>query len=95
MTQDRINDKLSIVNENRKAALYRWIKIGGILSFIPFVLVAGPLAGHFAGSYLEHKFHFPFYTSFVLITIGFIGSVMETVRIIQVALKKESEQGTL
>jgi len=87
-----INDKLTGMGGRKKAVvLYKWIKIAGILSFIPFVLAAGPLAGYFAGRYLQGRFNFPTYVLFILITIGFIGSVSETVKIIKIALKAEEE----
>lgn len=70
---------------------YKWIKIGGILSFIPFVLAAGPIAGYFLGSYLEAKFHFPQYTSVISVTIGIIGSTVEVIRIIKIALRAEEK----
>ena len=72
--------------DKRKADFYRWIKIGGLLSFLPFVLVAGPMGGFFLGNYLEHKFGMPAYVSIVLITIGFVASIRETVRIVRIAL---------
>ena len=77
--------------DKHKADLYRWIKIGGLLSFLPFVLVAGPMAGYFLGNYLEKKFGLPVYVSIVLVTIGFIASLKESIRIIRMALKTQEE----
>ena len=71
--------------------VYKWIKIGGLLSFIPIILAVGPLAGYFAADYLEKKFGFPGFTSPVFIIVGFIASARETVRIIRLALKTEEE----
>lgn len=75
----------------RKAELYRWIKIGGLLSFLPFVLASGPVAGFFLGSYLEKKFGTPVYVSIVIITVGFIASLRESIRIVRMALRAESK----
>ena len=72
--------------DKRKADLYKWIKIGGLLSFLPFVLVTGPIAGFYLGSYLEKRFNLPSYVSMVLIVIGFIASVMETIKVIKAVL---------
>ncbi len=72
---------------------YKRLKIGGLLSFLPFVLVAGPLAGFFAGDYLVKRFSFPAYTSYILSGLGFFGSVRETIRIIRVAIKMERGEG--
>jgi hypothetical protein len=78
-------------SETRKADIYRWVKIGGLLSFLPFVLVAGPLAAFYLGSYLEHKFGAPAWVSIVLITAGFIGSFREAIKIVKMALKTQEK----
>jgi len=70
---------------------YKWIKIGGLLSFIPIAMAVGPLAGYFAADYLEKKFNFPGFTSAIFIIIGFTASTIETVKIIRLALKTEKE----
>ncbi len=74
------------------ANIYKWLKIGGLLSFLPFVLVAGPLAGFFLGDYLIIRFNFPAYTSYILSALGFFGSARETVRIIKTALKIDRQE---
>jgi uncharacterized protein YqgC (DUF456 family) len=71
--------------------VYKWIKIGGLLSFIPIAMAAGPLAGYFAADYLKERFNFPGFTSAIFILIGFVASMMETVKIIKLALKTEKE----
>ena len=77
--------------DKRKADLYKWIKIGGLLSFLPFVLAAGPIAGYALGSYLEHKFNLPAYVPIMSITIGFLASLKETIKIIKMALKTQEK----
>jgi hypothetical protein len=77
--------------DKRKADIYRWIKIGGLLSFLPFVLVAGPIAGFYIGAYLEKRFSLPAYVSIALITVGFIGSFMEAVKVVKIALKTQEK----
>ena len=79
------------LGDRRRADIYKWIKIGGLLSFLPFVLVSGPLVAYLLGNYLEKRFGLPSYISLVFITIGFIVSVMETVKIIRFALRTEKE----
>jgi hypothetical protein len=79
------------MGDKRKADLYRWIKIGGLLSFLPFILGAGPIAGFYLGSYLEKKFGLPSYVSIVLITVGFMASVRETIRIVKIALRTQEK----
>ena len=71
--------------------VYKWIKIGGLLSFIPVIMAAGPLGGYFSADYLIKRFGLPGWVSPVLITIGFIASARETIRIIKLAIKTENE----
>jgi len=77
--------------DKRKADLYKWIKIGGLLSFLPFVLGAGPIAGFLLGNYLEKRFTLPPYVSIVLVTIGFAASLKETIRIVKIALRTQDK----
>ena len=74
-----------------KRELYKRIRIGGLLSFIPFILAAGPLAGYLAGEYLSKRFGFPPLTPAVLAGIGFLAGVRETIRVIRIALKTDRE----
>jgi len=75
-----------MADEGKKREVYNWIKVGGLLSLIPFVLVAGPLMGYVAFDYLHKRFGVPPYVSYLLITVGFVASVRETIRIIKIAL---------
>ena len=77
--------------DKRKSDLYKWIKIGGLLSFLPFVLAAGPLGGYMLGSYLEKRFGLPAYILVISITVGFAVSVRETVRIVKIALRTQEK----
>lgn len=56
-----------------------------MLSFVPIILLTGPLAGFFVGDYLRKKFGFVPYTTIITMAIGFIASISETVRIIKLA----------
>ncbi|MFA5116360.1 MAG: hypothetical protein WC486_03670 [Candidatus Omnitrophota bacterium] len=75
----------------RKSDVYKWVRTAGVLSFIPFVLVSGPVAGYFLGDFLVKKFTFPGYLTYICITVGFIASVHETVKIIRFALLNEGK----
>lgn len=70
---------------------YRRIKIAGMISFIPVVLVAGPLSGYLIGAYLEKKFALSSTVLFISIIIGFIASITEAVRIIRLVLRIDTK----
>jgi len=73
----------------KKQETYKWIKIGGMLSFLPIILAAGPLFGYFTGSFLKEKFGLPEYILFICIGIGFLASIKEVIRIIKIVSKIE------
>jgi len=70
-----------------KRELYKWIKISGILSFIPVILITGTLAGYFIGEYLEKKLKTGSFILAVCIILGIAASIAEVVRIVRLALK--------
>lgn len=72
-----------------KEQIYKQIKVAGIALCIPFVLAAGPLAGHFAGEYLRNKFNLGPAVTIVSITIGFVLSAVETVKLIKFISKTD------
>ena len=72
-----------------KQEIYKWIRLGGLLSFIPFILAAGPIAGYLAGVYLVRHFGLPNFSTAVLTVAGFLASARETVRLIRVAIKTD------
>ncbi len=76
--------------EKNKKSTYKWIKIAGLMSFLPFVLAAGPFAGYLLGSYIKERYNAPQYVLLIIISIGFAGSVVETVKLVKFALKTEN-----
>jgi hypothetical protein len=74
-----------------KKELYKRIKIAGILSFIPFVLAGGAVAGYLTGDYIEKKFSSVSFAVPVCIGIGLVVSVIEVVRIIKLAVRIEGK----
>ena len=69
-----------------KKEAYKRIKIAGMLSFIPFVLAAGVLAGYMAGDYLEKKLHGGPLVVSLGVAFGIAVSILEVVRIIKLTL---------
>ena len=74
-----------------KEQFYKQVKVAGIASCIPFVLAAGPLAGQFAGEYLEKRFNLGPAVTIVCIIIGFISSAFETVKLIKFISKIDKD----
>jgi hypothetical protein len=71
-----------------KKDLYKRIKIAGILSFIPFILLGGALFGYLMGSYLEKKIAASSFIIFpITVALGMLVSVIEVIRIIKLAVK--------
>ena len=59
----------------------------GVLTTIPFILVAGPVVGYLAGNWVDQKYHSDPYAKAVLIVLGLIASVREIIQIIRNVLK--------
>ncbi|MDD5465853.1 MAG: hypothetical protein PHP73_05895 [Candidatus Omnitrophica bacterium] len=67
----------------RKEDFYKGVKTVGFVTFIPFMLAAGPLSGYFVGDFLQKKFNLSSYVVLFSVAIGFIAGVMEMVRILK------------
>lgn len=79
-----------MVNDRPKhRELYQWLKIAGLISYIPFILCTGPLVGYFLGEYLARRFDLTFPAAILFAIIAFIASVKETLRIIRLVTKTE------
>jgi len=70
-----------------KKEIYKWIKLGGLLSFIPFIMAAGPLLGYWVGDYLVKEWNSPFVVLILSLLVGLLVSLRESIRIIRLALK--------
>jgi hypothetical protein len=70
-----------------KDLLYKRIKIAGLLTFIPFILAAGPIAGWMLGDFLRSKFDLHIYVAYTCIFLGLAASIREVVRIIRLVIK--------
>ena len=79
------------IDQDKKSRTYKRIRIGGLLSFIPIILAAGPMAGYFLADYLKVKLGLGAYVYPLCVTAGFIASARETIRIIKLALRTEKK----
>jgi F0F1-type ATP synthase assembly protein I len=70
-----------------KQDLYKWIKIAGMLSFVPFILIAGISAGYMIGSLLVRKFNASPLVLPVSVVVGIIVSAVEIFRIVRLVIK--------
>jgi len=69
-----------------KSDIYKFIKIAGMVSFIPLVLLSGPIAGYLAGDFLADKLSMPA-LRLACLGIGTIAAVFEAFKIIRLVLK--------
>lgn len=67
----------------KKEDIYRYIRIGGLASLIPLVLLTGPVIGYAAGNYLKEKFGFGNAVVVAMTSIGLVFGISETIKIIK------------
>lgn len=65
-----------------------WRQIG-LLSSIPFVLALAPIVGYFLGKFLDQKFRTQPWLSIILLALGFVAGVRETIKIIKVSQRED------
>ena len=70
-----------------KQDLYRRVKIAGLISFIPFILLGAPLTGYFVGDFLVSKFSLPGFVTPVLIGLCLLGGISQVIRIIKLCIQ--------
>jgi len=63
----------------------------GVLTALPFVMLAGPLAGYLLGSWLDRRFGTGNLLMIILILLGTAGAGRETFKLIQLASRESSE----
>lgn len=67
----------------RREDFYKGVRTVGFITFIPFMLAAGPLSGYFVGDFLRKKFNLSPQVVLFSVAVGFITGVMEMVRILK------------
>ncbi|MCM8797007.1 MAG: AtpZ/AtpI family protein [Candidatus Omnitrophica bacterium] len=81
-----------MAENTEKKALYRQIKILGMIFFIPVLLAACPIGGFFLGDYLKRRFDFPAYIILVCLTLGFFAGILETIRIVKLVTTIDNKE---
>jgi F0F1-type ATP synthase assembly protein I len=71
--------------EPNKVTAWRQI---GLLTSIPFILALAPIVGYFLGKFLDQKFRTQPWLSLILLILGFVAGVRETIDIVK---KSQSE----
>jgi ATP synthase protein I len=72
------------VTDKKSNKVSGWRQIG-LLSSIPFILAFAPIVGYFLGKYLDQKFRTQPWLSLVLLGLGFVAGVRETIKIIKLS----------
>ena len=73
-----------------KKEVYTLIKLAGILTYVPLVMATGPLVGFIVGDVLVKKLHWASHTVLVLVAFGFLGSIIEVIRIVRLCKKMDA-----
>jgi len=81
-----------MLSKDKKTEFYKMAKIWGLVSFIPVILAAGPLAGYFLGDYLEKRIGFSPYLSLICLAIGFVTSVREIIKILKLIYRTNDDR---
>lgn len=75
----------------QKKDLYKGIKIVGFVSYIPFILAAGPLSGYFVGTFLQKRFNLASNWVFLVVAFGFLVAITEIVKILKAIARMNKE----
>jgi len=75
----------------QKENFYKGIKIVGFVSFIPFILAAGPLTGYFIGTFLQKKFNLSSWVVWLALVLGFLVAITEITKILK-AVARENKR---
>jgi F0F1-type ATP synthase assembly protein I len=76
------------VTEKDPKKVTSWRQIG-LLSSIPFILALAPIVGYFLGKFLDQKFRTQPWLSLVLMGLGFVAGVRETIKIVKLSQEEE------
>ena len=61
----------------------------GVLSSIPFILALSPIVGYFIAKFLDSKFRTTPWLSFILLGLGFVAGVRNTIEMVKLAQRED------
>lgn len=76
------------MTEKDRKKVTAWRQIG-LLSAIPFILALAPIVGYLLGQYLDARLHTKPWLSVVLLGLGFVAGVRETINIIRLSQRED------
>jgi ATP synthase protein I len=76
------------VTEKPPNKVTAWRQVG-LLSSIPFILALAPIVGYFLGKYLDQKFRTQPWLSLVMLGLGFVAGVRETIKIVKLSQRED------
>ena len=74
-----------------KKYVYSQVKQIGVLTAVPIILFAGPIAGYFIGDWIDRKFQFYPWGTILFLIFGFVASGREIFRLLKQILKEEKK----
>ncbi len=76
---------------DKKEGLPQQLKQLGIVTTIPVILLVGPSFGFLIGRWLDRKSHiYPWFT-IIFLTLGFIASAREIIRLLKLIAKDDAQ----
>jgi len=76
-----------------KKDLQRLFGMLGLALTLPMVLLSGPFAGYWISQWLMKRWDWSQNTTLVLMLLGFVGSAIQTVRILRLLYKSSEKKG--
>lgn len=74
------------------ASRFKFARQIGLLSTIPFMLAVAPLVGYFGGRWLDRKLGTDPVLTFVLLGLGFVAGIRETMIVVRKATKEAEDE---
>lgn len=76
------------MTEKDRKKVTAWRQVG-LLTTIPFILALAPIVGFLLGQYLDKRFQTRPWLSVILLALGFVAGVRETIKIIQLSQRED------